>query len=259
MTRSADSARQLGAGGRRASPVRTRSRGPKLQPELVLGDLDDAGIELQHDAVGARAGRLEVPRHREPAAADVDGVDGLAGWPRRRRRRRRAAGCRRNRGTSGRRGRRRRGGGRRARAPGLTAASGSMSHAGAEVRRLDVARVAGQGTVVPAASTATMTPAPTVEPKRRGHLPPPRPQMPMPASTSSAPRASTTGSRRELGDEDEPGAEHPDQRAGRAERRQPPDHPARVVDGAQLQLDDQRRDGAEQGRRAGRRRAARGR
>ena len=51
----------------------------ELEAELVLGELDDSRIELEHHVVGARPGGLHVARHREPAAADVHGVDPLAG------------------------------------------------------------------------------------------------------------------------------------------------------------------------------------
>ena len=53
--------------------------------------------------------------------------------------------------------------------------------------------------------------------------------------------------RRELGHEDEAGAEHADERAGGAERLDPPDDLAGVGDVAQLGLDGQRADRAEQG------------
>ena len=59
------------------------------ETELVLGDVDDAGVELEHEAGRARAGRGEVAGDREAAAAEVHGLDRLARrGPRRRRRRR---------------------------------------------------------------------------------------------------------------------------------------------------------------------------
>ena len=45
------------------------------EAELVLGDVDHGRVELQHEAVRARTGRLDVAGDREPAAAEVHGGD----------------------------------------------------------------------------------------------------------------------------------------------------------------------------------------
>ena len=245
---SATSARWL-----RASPVRTRRRSLVSRPELVAGQGEHARVELEHQAVRTRSRRFEVAGHGEPAAAQVHGVersavgghgvdhvaeqlgvlelqvgrvlevhvgvaqvveDELAG--------------------------------RRAIRIG--------ADVGAEVGRLDVARVAGQRRRAArdhehGDAGADRRPA--------GEAAPCPPQR-RPAGHQQ--RAEHDHHRRggELGDEDEPGAEHPEQRPGGAEGRQLADDLAGLGHRVQLQLDDHRCHGAEQERRHEERGARRG-
>ena len=74
---------QIGAAGRHVAQVDPGIAGGDVQmvvdhqTQVVLGDVDQRGVELEHGVLRAGPRGRQVARHREPAAADVHGVDRL--------------------------------------------------------------------------------------------------------------------------------------------------------------------------------------
>ena len=104
-----------------------------------------------------------------------------------------------------------------------------VAHAGAEVRRLDIARVSGEHG---RASGEHGDDGPGGDRRPEGAGTGHRPPQDDACQDERGTEPEQHGRRREVGDEDEPGAEHSDQRADGPQRGQPTDHAARVIDGA---------------------------